>query len=85
LHDEYCKFAVFHHLTPESEAVLSRELSKKKYEMNYARHTIRGERVYAWEGVSIRNNWMKQEDPTPEGTMEFKLKDFDETANQEMV
>ena len=50
LHDEYCKFAEFHHLTPESEAVLSRELSKKKYEMNYARHIIHGERVYAWEG-----------------------------------
>ena len=29
---------------------------------------------------SIRNDWMKHEDPTPEGTMEFKLKDFDETA-----
>ncbi len=30
LHEEYCKFARFHKLTPESEAALSRELSKKK-------------------------------------------------------
>lgn len=80
LHDEYCKFARFHKLTPESEAALSRELSKKKYEMSYARRTIRGERVYAWEGASIRHDWIEIDDPTPEGTMEFKLKDFDETA-----
>jgi len=84
LHDEYCKFAAFHHLTPESEAVLSRELSKK-YEMKYARHTIRGERVYAWEGVSIRHDWMEIDDPTPEGTMEFKLKDFDDSAKKEII
>jgi P4 family phage/plasmid primase-like protien len=82
LHEEYCKFARFHKLTPESEAALSRELSKKKYEMRYARHTVNGERVYAWEGVSIRHDWIEIDDPTPEGTMEFKLKDSDETAQQ---
>lgn len=83
LHDEYCKFAAFHKLTPESEAVLSRELSKKR-KMRYARHVIRGERVYAWEGVSIRRDWMEIDDPIPEGTIEFKLKDFDDSAKQEM-
>lgn len=80
LHEEYCKFAAYHKLTPESEAALSRELSKKKYEMKYDKHTVHGERIYAWEGVSIRLNWMGIDDPTPEGTAEFKLKDFDDST-----
>ena len=48
--------------------------------MKYAKHTVHGERVYAWEGVRIRSNWMEVDDPTPEGTAEFKLKDFDDST-----
>jgi P4 family phage/plasmid primase-like protien len=85
MHEEYCKFAAFHKLTPESEAATSRKLSSQKYGMNYAKHTIHGERVYAWEGVSLRDDWMQIDDPTPEGAMEFKLKDFDDFTKKEMV
>jgi hypothetical protein len=53
--------------------------------MNYAKHTIHGERVYAWEGVSLRDDYMQIDDPTPEGAMEFKLKDFDDFTKKEMV
>jgi P4 family phage/plasmid primase-like protien len=83
MHEEYCKFAAYHKSTPESEAVLSRKLSNQKYGLNYAKHIIRRERVYAWEGVSIRHDWMEIDDPTPEGTMEFKLKDFDGSTKEE--
>lgn len=82
MHEEYCKFAAFHKLTPESEAALSRKLSNKKYGLNYDKHTVRGERIYAWEEVSIRPDWMKIDDPTHEGTMEVKMTEFDDSVKQ---
>ncbi len=59
MHEEYCKFAAYYRLTPESEAALSRRLSGQKYGMRYDKHTINHERLYAWERVSLRIDWMK--------------------------